>query len=452
MELNKRKLYIEGFEENQTFSEVSSLCITYGHFTRIIRPVGKRYAFLFYETEKHAAEAKARFEECNVQCSYARHTNHRESSPDIDNKSNGKSTANGTEQISITPQVGEHILITHVDGIYLYGISAKQRKEYEAFMRTMADNGKQADPLLLPIKRHASALAMHNGTYARVIVTKAVDKADEYVPVYFCDIGINKEVSIEQLKVHYEWVNGRRWALRFQLRNAGHQDRAVPSVSKYLETFIGQEVQVASIYGNANSTTQIELIDPQSSGNINEIVNLLNNDLKIENLVSQYPVLGYDKFLYVIDATLMKDGDNLITFLQSKDKADFQTQQTQIDEFGQKVESFPSFDAQQDDLAIVKIDGKWYRCVLLEQVGDKAMVFLIDYYRSYFVDSCAIRKIARNIAFLPILTFPGKINGYAGDVSSLFAQFNNLVEQSEMIIVNVLDPPTENGCIYIVTF
>lgn len=461
MELNKRKLYIDGFNERQSFEEIFDICITYGKFARLIRPDRKPYVFLIYETVEEAAAAKQKFNNSMVQCDYARANGNRVSSPDTDNSNSSKNTksmSNGSDHSGdaySSFNVGEHIFITHIDGAHVYAIPAKKRNEYACFMGLVAEIGHKANGLKYPIQQHSWALAIHDGYYARVVVTDMVKMSDEFARVYCCDVGEHKEVAVEQLKeLDKSYFHIKRWAQRFQLKNVAGDDRIELDAAKYLASYIGTEVRVAALYNNGRSTWQIEVIDPVTSHSINDIANLLNANLTVDSLILQLPTLGCDRQLYVVDMTLLKNGDNLITFVQRKDKLTFESQQIQIDEWGNEADPFPRYAGEVDKLGVVKIADKWYRCMFLSsvRVENKTLVYLIDYCRSEWVNSSDIRNIARNIAFLPIVSFAGQIVGYADEVSPLeVTEIDNSVKQSELITVKDLQAPANDDVIYNVT-
>lgn len=448
---NRLRLYVDGFKPDQPYSRIFELCESYGKFSQMIRPRGRSFVFLHYETEEEAAEAKLKFERRQVKCDYCYAFNCTSSASSRQNdqhrlreigpavRQSGQENASNVRGLSANNthgggaildslfKVGENAIITSVDGLNVYALPADPMfaEQYDFFMKMVAKYGQTADQMACPIKNQTWALALHKGQYTRVIVTKSALAADEYVSVYYYDIGLHKDVAIEQLRVLQASYNEKCWLRRFHLDGI-RNTTALHAATAFLETFVNRNVQIASIRRNLQYSHFIELIDPVTGKSINQVVNQLNFKFKAAQLSSKEPTLGLYRSLYIVDCSLLKQGDNLIAIIDNIDCSAFESQQEQIQEFGNMVDALPEYTAEVDDVAMVRIDARWYRFVLTGYVQQKVLVYLIDYCRSEYVDRRDIRNINEKIAKLPILVFAAQFDGYNENVSP--PELNGLID------------------------
>lgn len=467
MENNRLNLFVVGFKSDQSYSEIFEICQSYGKFSHLIRPRGKTFIFLEYETEKQAAEAKSKFDRSSVRCEYSHAANYNRSPTsslrshrrrgnypalqraDQDNASKDHESfagRRGGTALDDLFKAGENIFIKSVDGLIMYALPADPMfaEQYAFFMKMIAKYGQTADGIACPIKKHTWALALHKGRYTRVIVTNFAIAGDEYVPVYYYDIGLHKDVAIEQLRVLDTSYKEKCWVRRFQLDGI-RLNRTQQAASTFLETFVDRKVQIASIRRNGQYSHDIEVIDPGTGQNINQIVNHLNFKFKVDQLGLKQPTLGLYRSLYIVDCSLLKQGDNLMAIIDNSDCSAFESQQEQIQAFGNTVEALPEYYAEVDDVAIVRIDKRWYRLVLTDYVQQKALVHLIDCCRSEYVDRKDIRNIDANIGNLPILVFAAQFDGYSANVNApeVF-DLISFVEKSKALTVHRLSSNCES--------
>lgn len=406
---------MNGFTQTQALDEIRELCQSYGKFVQLIRPAGKTFIFLIYETDSQAAEAKTKFETAGVQCNYGHlRENGRTptSAPDQSNQQKQIMPTKANDAVKVALQAGENIIITHVTGYHVHAVQAKKHAEYIGFMKMMATIGKEADNLKLPIERHSWALALHQGQYTRVIVTSSVRATDAFAPVYFVDIGVDKDVAIEQLKLLDTSYSERRWLHRLRLNDVSERETITDAAARYLDSFIGKEIQLRSVHNGGSCALKVELYDPFSSFHINKIFNWLNCEFKVNHLTLKLPILGQARLLCMVDDSLLKNGNNMVAFIEDTDRSAFQMQISHIQEHGKSVVLFSEYAAKADDLCIARINEKWFRCVFIETAAGKAKVYLVDYCRTEYVHPQNIRKISQKSAEMPILTFAGQFHGY----------------------------------------
>lgn len=448
--MDTRQLFVNGFTKTQTLDEVRSLCQSYGTFFKLIRPEGKTFVFLMYETAEQAAEAKAKFDTAGVKCGYKHHReNGHTPSPD------SPQVIQRSKQLEASHAAlkeGESLLITHVHDYHVYAVQAKKRKEHAVFMNFMSQCGMDADDLAFPAERHTWALALHQSKYTRAILLAPVRGTEDYVPIYLLDIGAHKDVTPEQLKVLHSPFNETRWVHRLRLHNVARRETTTGDAVKYLESLVGKEVELKSIHRCAQSVAQVELFDPATLRRINKTFNWLNCEFKVSShLTIKLPILGQSRLLHIVDDSLLKKRENLLTFIDDKDMADFQAQRMQIQNHGKSAIFVAAYAAAKDDLCVVKINAEWLRCAFIATVADKAKVYLIDYFRTEYVNAQSIQKIDRKSAELPILTFAGQFHGYDQVVGEpQIFQLLEIVEQSRQIAANTICKLNTSDCVYTV--
>lgn len=455
------KLFVEGFQSTQSYTEISNICKTYGRFFRMDRPSGKTYVFLEYETKAGADQAKAKFEKAKVNCQFADAQNSQRGRPlvfqsDSSNAvRNSKAFVNENEKTNIQLdnmfQADSNIIIKCIDGTNVYALPAEPAfsTRYAVFMNILSIRGEDADSLVRPIKQGTWASASYKGRYSRVIITSHVKEADEYAPVYFVDIGLHTSIAIEQLKILQRPYKDKSFVQKFQLRGVGGEKALLQDAADYLESFVDKTVHILTIERNGQPAHSIEITDLQTTQNINQIANHLNVKFKADRLAVKPPSLGYDKPLYIVDGTLLKNGDNLLALIDKKDRLTWEAHEHQIQASGKSVDAYPKCHAEPDELGIVKIDQHWYRFVLNEYIQGKANVYLVDRCRSEYVDPNNIRNIAKHIVDLPILVFAAQFGGYNAIIEGPEAfELIDFIAQSKEIVATSLSLQSDSTCIH----
>lgn len=447
MDVDKCVLFVNGFTSEQTDDEIKEFGMTFGRFNIMRRPEKKRYAFFTYKTESEAAKAKDLFEKNNFRCGYGnirnndskRRPNNNNSKTSVgvnlngnDQSSDSKSSDNRNGNINEQSngiqsnnmdngnrnqklfKDGQKIIITHVVNQYcFYAVSAEPIEDYHEyceFMKMISSLGERTMKFDRVPKKHSFALVPLKGKYYRALITENAKPQDEYVPVFFCDIGWKTDIAIEQLNRISDIYNGVRWVFQFFLKDV-NRGAHNPDAINHLETFINKEVEIQNVGKNGNET-QVELIDPKSNNSINVAMKQFCTKFSVDDLKMREVDVGCNKDILVVDNTLLKQGDNLIAFVDGKHSLEFKKQRELIQAYGKEIDEDQKFAPESDDLCLVKIVGFWYRAAFIEYVRNKAKVYLIDHFRAEYVDVEDIRNISKEYVEMPIISFVASVKDY----------------------------------------
>lgn len=485
MDIDKCALFVNGFTSEQTDDEIKEIGMAFGHFNKMRRPERKTFAFFTYKTELEAAKAKHLFEKSQIKCGYAilRNDDPRRRS----NKNNPKTSVgvnlNGNDQSSdskssdnqngnINEQSngiksnnndngnqklfknGQKIVITHVVNQFcFYAVSAEpieHYKEYCEFMKMISSLGEHTAKFDSLPRKQSFALVPFKGKYYRALITENAKPQDEYVPVFFCDIGWKTDIAIEQLNRISSIYNGVRWVFQFFLKNV-NRGAYNPGAINHLESFINKEVEIQNVGRNGNEI-QVELIDPKSKNSINVAMKQFCTKFSVDDLKMREVDVGCNKDVLVVDNSLLKQGDNLIAFVDGKHSLEFKMQRELIQAYGKEIDEEQKFAPESDDLCLVKIMGFWYRAAFIEYVRSKAKVYLIDHFRAEYVNVEDIRNISKEYVEMPIISFAASIKDYKPkirrgvDIITLIDK----IKESNAVRVKSIDRSSTEKPIYIV--
>lgn len=504
-EFEKDKLWVTGFARNISDAELESFCNKYGSAIHMHRPMDKSTVFLTYLNEEVAAKALENFRSHRIHSNYARKIGaHRNTSNN--NSENGaagssnsqsshvsaeKRSDNGSRRVlqlvdeqlsnqhtsnrqsnstsenevqkndnnSISARVGpfnanfrngDEVIITHVKTASMVYVRPVSRDhEFLELVKTVSKLAKTSKPLAQLPHRGMLVLAPYKGIYYRGLITNDTSKITDRseVMVLLVDSGRTTNVSVSLLRTIPEEYTKIAITRSFQLRGLeGHENNSY--VMDCLMSYVGTILQLGCDEITNSPRTKVSLFDPRTKQSINELIRQAGLTFSVNKLTRKSAPIGRKQTLMVVDESKLRNGWNLLTFIDEKDSYQFNKQRHRIQAIGNELEKFPPYLPNKEELCLVKFDEFWCRGIFVEkelEMGD-AIVLLIDIGKSIEIEEKCLRNITEELVRMPVMSFIGTLKGFNKTIPD--AKVNAIIhkfKRNEAICVRSICESAEIG-------
>lgn len=444
--LQKNRLYVQGFGDDQDFQEIRKFCIEYGKEMIIYMTLFKNQAaFLTYKDDIVAEKAMNNFKLNHIKVNYARlNSQHLALMQSNGIKVIASSKPNREKKHYNRFEPGSWIRIIKIADLTRIFVLMKSDTElYKQFLDDINEKASKMQPLNEMPKCQELVVTSYKGKCYRGMVCGSVEGEPESVYIYLMDIVKKIQVHYTELKkIPNDFRSSASFGPKVRFVHQFHLARLTTCqkdsyAAKCFQHFNGTEwVMTPSDGLELKPYGQVELKNP------NYIITSLNAMLKklseesftVDSLIEKKASVGSNKTLVVIDdSNLRNDNDNMITFVERQDLEMFVSTQDLIQRCGNVVNSLPEYSPKPFDLCIVKIESLWYRAIFNEDNdthSDEAWVQLIDNSVLVLVKKENIRPINGTCVKPEIVTFVGKLDGFgdkieAKDIDDLCRRFKN---------------------------
>lgn len=453
-EYQPNKLWIDGFCRTQPDDNIQKFCEKFGTFIHMYRPRNGNYVFLTYESAEEATVAMKKFKSERFTCRYAtKKPALSETSSTLEptgqlDSSNASSSQVSPRRVHFSGDSasrssnsapapggtvyrnGDKIIITHVRDEHLfYARPVSRDQEYEEMLKTISQLAKKMGPFRGVPNQKMVLMTPFKNDYYRGLVLDEAKSADESVTVRLVDIGLTIEIPIRELKpMPREYIHVR---ITYPFQLEGVEDASIDSyAAKCLQSYTGKRLLLDFDGEIAEPRSQVRLIDPLTKRNINELIKGMNRSFVAEEMIRNPAPIGNNRKLITVDESKLRDGFNIITFIDSKDSSDFKKQNDQIQAVGHELEDYPPFKPKKEaDLCLVKYQGLWHRGIFVDRNENTRLivVLLIDIGKAVEVDSKDIRNIIEELVRVPVFSFIAAINSYPKEISN--AKVGNIIHK-----------------------
>lgn len=457
--IQKDRLWMKGFAKNLSDDEIYEYCerISKMKILHMSRPPTQTYVFLTYRSDEDARQALLNIRAERLQVNYARKKKTTSgTSSTVESSSQQNSSSNSNVQLSSSGstannrrvhfsnqaanpsssqpanndtgvmtngntavpeksiyQNGEEVIITHVINASLfYARPVSQNQRYKELLKTISQIGKTAESLQ-DIPDKCMVLAPYKNQFYRGLTSnQSVEPDTNLVVVRLVDIGLTIKVPSCQLKSTPIQFTTVRITYPFQLdgvEDDGENSYAANCLKSYTEKTLKMEFD-----GQVQPRSKVRLIDPSTKLSINEIIKDLKLSFNANKLIRNPAPISSNELLVIIDESKLRDGFNLLTFVDMKNSKQMNQQRERIQTFGKLVEHYPPHTPNLDELCITKFNGLWYRGIFVKWnvVQKKALILLIDIATAVEIDSKDVRRIATGLAEMPVVSFIAAIAGF----------------------------------------
>lgn len=470
------RLFISGFLKDSSADEIIEKCSKIGRvkIVHFDRPKDQCYIFLTYRSDEDAKIALSNFRAKGINgANYVRKkSSSQRNSSNLQSSSSG-STANGERvhfsnhaanissnqllnndtgvltknNISVKNDSGNgrEVIITHViNASQFYARPVSQDQKYKDLLKTVSQIGKTAEtPKDLP----RMVIAPYKDQFYRALTSdKSVIPGTDLVVVRLVDIGLNIEVPTRELKSIPKELTTVRIVLPFQLDGV-EDDKDNPYAANCLRSYTEKTLKM-EFDGKVQPRLKVRLIDPSTKLSINEIIKDMKLSFNVNKLIRNPAPIGTDKMLVNIDESKLRDGFNLLTFVDKKDLKEVNQQRDRIQTFGQVVEHYPPYAPHEDELCITKFNGLWYRGIFVKWnlVGKLALILLIDIAKAVEIDSKFVRHITTDLAEMHVFSFIAAIHGFGQKIEKTKVdEIIHKFKANNMICVKSIRESGDNG-------
>lgn len=511
-EFEKDKLWVTGFVRSIADEELEKFCNKYGNAIYMYRPINKESVFLTYRNEEDAAKALDNFRRNRVHSNYAhkivaskkmgsrfnspnkiskngaagstnseslnsstvesrennrrvlhfsdeqpsnQHASNHQSNRTLGNKikQDENSQPSNSNSVTFAPfnvvfRNGDDVIITHVKNastVYLRPVS--RDREYVELVKTISKLAKSSKPLS-EIPQRVMVLAPYKGNYYRALIndTRKIPHGSD-LEVLLVDIGITTNVAVHLLRTIPEEYTKIKITYSFIMRGLEEHDNN-SHVTDCLMSYVGAKLQLECDGSAAQPRSHVKLIDPRTMQNINEFIKQATLTFNINDLTRQSASIGRNQALMVVDESKLKNGWNLLTFIDKKDSSEFYKQRNRIQTVGNNLQQFPPYLPMVEQLCLVNFEKYWSRGIFVKNHDDgcKAEVLLIDIGKSVEIEKINIRNITKELAQMPIISFIGTLKSFNKTIPD--AKLDAIIEKfkmNEVICVKSISESAEIG-------
>uniref|UniRef100_A0A1A9W0T5 Tudor domain-containing protein 1 n=1 Tax=Glossina brevipalpis TaxID=37001 RepID=A0A1A9W0T5_9MUSC len=322
------------------------------------------------------------------------------------------------------PRSGSIVTITAIAKTNVVFIRSKDCDDIESFFKTVNNLQKQSKTLNIIVKKPRRGQILINkfhDEYCRVMVLDHI--GIEEVVILYVDYGNVDIVNFKHLyEVHDEYIQTPFYAVPVMLKDVSDY-YMTEEIRNFMYTYLNDNnvclKYIPEDFIPNKGVYMIELIDEQSHQNFNKTINKLaiprepvnDNEFCFKDYLQEVPLPNGDNIeLVVMDNSLMHTA--LIYCTTKLYALEIQKFNRELQKYAQNA-STTCYAPRINELCIAKysVDGKWYRGLSLELVGDgHPSVMFIDYGNIECVRIDDIRPYPPQFTF-PIYTSDCEIVG-----------------------------------------